>query len=400
MYLFIAAFMLVYKSRDNDNGDDLSKFRKGPWTPAEDAILIDYINRNGTGKWNVVAKNSGLLRCGKSCRLRWMNHLRPDLKKGSLSSEEEKLIQLLHDQFGNKWAKFVKYLPGRTDNEIKNYWNTRLKRRGQQPPPAAHDSCTPRNITEVRQAPTSNLELIMGESQHPAIIANNRNPDPATTVRNPNYSYCELPKRPYVYSDGGSCVPPLQTQRFPLQDDGSCFQPLSTPWLDSPSAYSSPPLTWEDRQSSCILPTSQFDSSCAYSSSLPSLLSYSSSTCTYPLPTPQFDSPSAYSCLSADSRQPAYPSSSQRYIDSHNIAHSFPSPIIMDQTLQQQGRGLIASTSNANMDASAHQAHQEQAGTDEEAFIPNQLEEDQMPTTPTHVIHPNHHLHPNRHLLH
>lgn len=103
--------------------------KKGPWTAAEDAILMEYVKKHGEGNWNAVQKNSGLLRCGKSCRLRWANHLRPNLKKGCFSSEEESLIIELHAKLGNKWARMAAQLPGRTDNEIKNYWNTRMKRR-------------------------------------------------------------------------------------------------------------------------------------------------------------------------------------------------------------------------------------------------------------------------------
>lgn len=103
--------------------------KKGPWTVAEDAILKDYVGKHGEGNWNAVQKNSGLQRCGKSCRLRWANHLRPNLKKGSFSPDEEMLILQLHADFGNKWARMALHLPGRTDNEIKNYWNTRIKRR-------------------------------------------------------------------------------------------------------------------------------------------------------------------------------------------------------------------------------------------------------------------------------
>ncbi|GLT80650.1 hypothetical protein SLA2020_520790 [Shorea laevis] len=103
--------------------------KKGPWTASEDAILMDYVRRHGEGNWNSVQKNSGLMRCGKSCRLRWANHLRPNLKKGSFSPEEERLIIELHAKLGNKWARMAAQLPGRTDNEIKNYWNTRMKRR-------------------------------------------------------------------------------------------------------------------------------------------------------------------------------------------------------------------------------------------------------------------------------
>ncbi|XP_074565104.1 uncharacterized protein LOC141821634 [Curcuma longa] len=103
--------------------------KKGPWTPAEDEVLLEHVRRHGEGNWNAVQRLSGLARCGKSCRLRWANHLRPNLKKGSFTPEEEFLILRLHAQLGNKWARMAAQLPGRTDNEIKNYWNTRLKRR-------------------------------------------------------------------------------------------------------------------------------------------------------------------------------------------------------------------------------------------------------------------------------
>ncbi|XP_062224424.1 transcription factor GAMYB-like [Phragmites australis] len=102
--------------------------KKGPWTSAEDAILVNYVKKHGEGNWNAVQKNTGLFRCGKSCRLRWANHLRPNLKKGGFTPEEERLIIQLHAKMGNKWARMAAHLPGRTDNEIKNYWNTRIKR--------------------------------------------------------------------------------------------------------------------------------------------------------------------------------------------------------------------------------------------------------------------------------
>ncbi|XP_068669124.1 transcription factor MYB97-like [Aristolochia californica] len=121
----------------NGAGDDTSTggggsgaaLKKGPWTASEDAFLMEYVKSHGEGNWNSVQKNSGLSRCGKSCRLRWANHLRPNLKKGSFSPDEERLILELHAKHGNKWARMAAQLPGRTDNEIKNYWNTRIKRR-------------------------------------------------------------------------------------------------------------------------------------------------------------------------------------------------------------------------------------------------------------------------------
>jgi len=88
-------------------GGDETNLKTGPWTTAEDTILIDYVTKHGEGNWNVVQRNTCLNRCGKSCRLRWTNHLRPNLKKGAFSPEEEKLIVELHAQFGNKWARMA-----------------------------------------------------------------------------------------------------------------------------------------------------------------------------------------------------------------------------------------------------------------------------------------------------
>ncbi|MED6218057.1 hypothetical protein PIB30_023437 [Stylosanthes scabra] len=108
---------------------DESGLKKGPWTPEEDKILVDYIQRHGHGSWRALPKLAGLNRCGKSCRLRWTNYLRPDIKRGKFSDEEEQLIINLHAVLGNKWAAIATHLPGRTDNEIKNFWNTHLRKK-------------------------------------------------------------------------------------------------------------------------------------------------------------------------------------------------------------------------------------------------------------------------------
>ncbi|KAK6142820.1 hypothetical protein DH2020_023168 [Rehmannia glutinosa] len=107
---------------------DKKGLKKGPWTPDEDEKLVDYINKNGHGSWRSLPKLAGLLRCGKSCRLRWTNYLRPDIRRGPFTSEEEKLVIQLHAILGNRWAAIASQLPGRTDNEIKNLWNTHLKK--------------------------------------------------------------------------------------------------------------------------------------------------------------------------------------------------------------------------------------------------------------------------------
>ncbi|XP_047313339.1 myb-related protein 308-like [Impatiens glandulifera] len=102
---------------------------KGAWTKEEDDRLISYIRSHGEGCWRSLPKAAGLLRCGKSCRLRWINYLRPDLKRGNFTDEEDELIIKLHSLLGNKWSLIAGRLPGRTDNEIKNYWNTHIRRK-------------------------------------------------------------------------------------------------------------------------------------------------------------------------------------------------------------------------------------------------------------------------------
>lgn len=103
--------------------------KKGPWTPEEDIMLVSYVQQHGPGNWRQVPTNTGLRRCSKSCRLRWTNYLRPGIRRGDFTDDEEKMIIQLQALLGNKWAAIASYLPERTDNDIKNYWNTHLKKK-------------------------------------------------------------------------------------------------------------------------------------------------------------------------------------------------------------------------------------------------------------------------------
>ncbi|XVE65476.1 hypothetical protein DITRI_Ditri08aG0002900 [Diplodiscus trichospermus] len=112
--------------------EDQMDLRRGPWTVEEDFKLINYIATHGEGRWNSLARCAGLKRTGKSCRLRWLNYLRPDVRRGNITLEEQLLILELHSRWGNRWSKIAQHLPGRTDNEIKNYWRTRVQKHAKQ----------------------------------------------------------------------------------------------------------------------------------------------------------------------------------------------------------------------------------------------------------------------------
>uniref|UniRef100_A0A7N0U110 Uncharacterized protein n=1 Tax=Kalanchoe fedtschenkoi TaxID=63787 RepID=A0A7N0U110_KALFE len=118
------------------------KVKRGLWSPEEDEKLIRYITAHGYGCWSEVPDKAGLQRCGKSCRLRWINYLRPDIRRGRFTQEEEKLIISLHEVVGNRWAQIASHLPGRTDNEIKNYWNSWIKKKIRKPSRMQHNLST------------------------------------------------------------------------------------------------------------------------------------------------------------------------------------------------------------------------------------------------------------------
>uniref|UniRef100_A0ACD5VRB0 Uncharacterized protein n=1 Tax=Avena sativa TaxID=4498 RepID=A0ACD5VRB0_AVESA len=109
---------------------DRAAVKRGPWSPEEDDALRDYMQRYGnTGSWITLPKRARLRRCGKSCRLRWLNYLRPDIRHGGFTDEEDAIIYSLYSQLGSKWSLIASQLERRTDNDVKNHWNTKLKKR-------------------------------------------------------------------------------------------------------------------------------------------------------------------------------------------------------------------------------------------------------------------------------
>ncbi|XP_022983180.1 myb-related protein 305-like [Cucurbita maxima] len=154
--------------------------RKGPWTMEEDLTLINYIANHGEGVWNSLAKSAGLKRTGKSCRLRWLNYLRPDVRRGNITPEEQLLIMELHAKWGNKWSKIAKHLPGRTDNEIKNYWRTRIQKHIKQ----AHGFPTLQNTTNIALS----HEIMNEQAASSSSCQVSYTMDPMETYSPPTYS--------------------------------------------------------------------------------------------------------------------------------------------------------------------------------------------------------------------
>ncbi|XP_057450421.1 myb-related protein 306-like [Lotus japonicus] len=174
--------------------------KKGPWTPEEDIILVSYIQEHGPGNWRSVPKNTGLMRCSKSCRLRWTNYLRPGIKRGNFTDHEEKMIIHLQALLGNRWAAIASYLPQRTDNDIKNYWNTHLKKKLKKNQKGDGDGETNeghsisqekgqwerRLQTDIHMAKQALCEALSLDNNKPTLILQDTNNN--TTTQSPTYA--------------------------------------------------------------------------------------------------------------------------------------------------------------------------------------------------------------------
>ncbi|KZV52186.1 myb-related protein Myb4-like [Dorcoceras hygrometricum] len=158
---------------------DGNGMKKGAWSEEEDNKLRAYIQRYGHWNWRLLPKYAGLARCGKSCRLRWVNYLKPGTKHGNFSKHEEDLIIQLHNRLGNRWSAIAAELPGRTDNEIKNFWHTNIKKSGKR----NADSIQPAEImiTEQIDCEIDQVPVLDEEEKSPS-QSNPINPTPQILI--------------------------------------------------------------------------------------------------------------------------------------------------------------------------------------------------------------------------
>ncbi|XP_074559331.1 myb-related protein MYBAS1-like [Curcuma longa] len=142
--------------------------RRGPWSEHEDRQLLSFVRMLGDRRWDLIAKVSGLNRTGKSCRLRWVNYLNPELKHGRLTPQEKLLVVQLHSLWGNRWSRIARKLPGRTDNEIKNYWRAHMRKMSKEGKRGSSSSTSlvSDSLSLISKIPPQSIGEIHGAQSH------------------------------------------------------------------------------------------------------------------------------------------------------------------------------------------------------------------------------------------
>ncbi|KAF3616822.1 Myb-related protein [Capsicum annuum] len=201
------------------------EWRKGPWTVEEDKLLIEYVNLHGEGRWNSVARLAGLKRNGKSCRLRWVNYLRPDLKRGQITPYEESIILELHAIWGNRWSTIARSLPGRTDNEIKNYWRTHFKKKVKK---SSTDNFEKTKARLLKRQQSQQKQLLNSQIDMKRFMSQNENKVPSHVPKQDmailyqNNSFHEQEQSGFFYSmnNGYAIVPEASSNEDIMWDIG------------------------------------------------------------------------------------------------------------------------------------------------------------------------------------
>ncbi|POO01147.1 MYB transcription factor [Trema orientale] len=218
---------------------DKANVKKGPWSPEEDSKLKEYIEKHGTGgNWIALPQKAGLKRCGKSCRLRWLNYLRPNIKHGEFSDEEDRIICNLFANIGSRWSIIAAQLPGRTDNDIKNYWNTKLKKKlmGLVPPISQRKIPLPfpNSSHEIPTSTTYNQPLLSSSSslyrsfssglehQMSNIILSSTYPNPTTGTTTTSLNFQTQMQEKYLVGGTSTTTTtnnPIQYNYIPVKDN-------------------------------------------------------------------------------------------------------------------------------------------------------------------------------------
>ncbi|KAK7310197.1 hypothetical protein RJT34_07542 [Clitoria ternatea] len=220
---------------------EIGYIKKGPWSGEEDEALLEHINNYGLRDWSSIRFKGLLDRTGKSCRLRWVNKLRPNLKTGcKFSAEEERVVIELQAEFGNKWAKIATYLQGRTDNDVKNFWSSRrkrLERKFRKPPPSKphknNKGKTPITTQiQFEEVPPCNPNKVEENLSYPTLYMGNME-----VFEMVNLPDLIKPNYPHLESDHLGAVKveatPLQTVPS-VESSGYNFPLLPEPVMDFP----------------------------------------------------------------------------------------------------------------------------------------------------------------------